>query len=686
MLGLLVLLGSLPVDPGLPTLDRWWDEKVEVSLARVPEHRAHWGRMLASVQPEARPGMAYLLVNLPFGDLQTLAPEKLHENVTLAYKARAEVAWGPSLPEPVFLDAVLPHASVTEKREPMRGELHERYMPLVKPCRRPGEAALLLNKSLFKDFGVSYNTRRVRPDQSARESIAQGMATCTGLSIMLVEACRAVGIPARLAGIHSWPGRGGNHTWVEVWDDGWHFVGAAEPDEKGLDHAWFAGEAARAIRGSSHNAIFAVTYRQTVDHFPLAWAPDARINAEDVSDRYKQTPASARSGPGIEQRERMISLLSDRFGSNPSKASDAKKQLAAVRFVDPHRELAWNAYRQSPVHDKLRKEFETKTVSARNRVSPYLWRHVGTKPKAGWPLVIAMHGGGGTTKEINDAQWKRMFEQHYHDHPDAGGYVYLALRAPNDTWNGFYDDAIAPLVARLILQFVLFAEVDSDRVYLLGASHGGYGAFVIGPKIPDRFAAIHASAAAPTDGETMGENLRNTIFTFMVGSNDTAYGRDWRCQKFAEELESWRRERGGYPGAFEWKPGVGHSVPDREKVGEMLCSAPRNPWPKQVVWVQSDDILRHFYWLESPRPADQARIEAVVTGNTVTIKTHGQRKLVLWLDAMLVDLTQPVTVDIGDGKPRSIVPSPDLQTYCDSLEDRGDPRLAAPVRIAVEMD
>ena len=42
------------------------------------------------------------------------------------------------------------------------------------------------------------------------------MATCTGLSIMLVEACRAVGIPARVAGIASWPGRGGNHTWVEV--------------------------------------------------------------------------------------------------------------------------------------------------------------------------------------------------------------------------------------------------------------------------------------------------------------------------------------------------------------------------------------------------------------------------------------------------------------------------------------
>ena len=123
----------------------------------------------------------------------------------------------------IFLDAVLPHVSTTEPRESMRGEFHDRYLPLVQKLKRPGDAALALNKALFRDYKVVYNTRRLRPDQSSRESIKQGMATCTGLSIMLVEACRSVAVPARMAGIASWPGRGGNHTWVEVWDSGWHF-------------------------------------------------------------------------------------------------------------------------------------------------------------------------------------------------------------------------------------------------------------------------------------------------------------------------------------------------------------------------------------------------------------------------------------------------------------------------------
>ena len=146
-----------------------------------------------------------------------------------------------------------------------------------------------------------------------------------------------------------------------------------------------------------------------------------------------------------------------------------------------------------------------------------------------------MHGGGGAPRRVNDQQWHSMFERYYKEHPEAGGYVYLALRAPNDEWNGFYDDAICPLVERLIRQFVLFADVDPDRVYALGASHGGYGAFVIGPKMPDRFAAVHASAAAPTDGETRSENLRDLRFTVMVGDKDTAYGRADRCRAFVKD-------------------------------------------------------------------------------------------------------------------------------------------------------
>ena len=238
-------LASVPSEPAA-----WWDAQVEASLDRAPAPQGGMGAAARNM-PARTPRRAGLPDQVPAPPRpRDAAPEALADNVALAYQARAEVPWGPGLPEDVFLDAVLPHASVTEPRDSMRAEFHDRYLPLVRGCKTPGEAALAMNKTLFRDYKVGYNTRRLRTDQSSKESIAQGMATCTGLSIMLVEACRSVGVPARLAGIASWPGRGGNHTWVEVWDDGWHFVGAAEPDEKGLDHAWFVGDAAKAIKGS----------------------------------------------------------------------------------------------------------------------------------------------------------------------------------------------------------------------------------------------------------------------------------------------------------------------------------------------------------------------------------------------------------------------------------------------------
>jgi Transglutaminase-like superfamily len=749
----------------------WWDAQVAASLDRAPARKTEWVRLLESCHREHRAGLAYLMRYLPLRDLESLRPTALADNLAAAYRARAQVSWGPGLPEDIFLDAVLPHASVTEPRDSMRSEFHTRYLPLVNGCKTPGEAALAINKKLFADYKVGYNTRRLRTDQNSKESIAQGMATCTGLSIMLVEACRAVGVPARLAGIASWPGRGGNHTWVEVWDNGWHFVGAAEPDDKGLDHAWFVGDASKAIKGTPKNAIYAVTYRSTGDFFPLVWAPSTKMPGKDVTDRYSQgkskttapprlmvevrragdrveadvttldretgvsRPVGSSLGPQVDinrhltceappggslfvvahyqgraaimgtavaksgdtviridldrpvpddTRAELGRILADRFGADATRKAAAAKLLTGVPWLESIRDIAWSAYKASPAHDALRREFDAKTVATQDRKSPYLWRHVGRKPADGWALVIAMHGGGNAPASVNDQQWRAMFKR-YKDHPEADGYVYLSLRAPNDTWNGFYDDAICPLVERLIRQFVVLGDVNPDKVYTLGASHGGYGAFVIGPKMPDRFAAIHASASAPTPGETRGENLRDVRFTFMVGERDTAYGRAERCLDFEREIQAWRRSYGGYPGRFEWEPGVGHRVPDLDKLAEMLKAGPRNPHPVRIVWAQSDDVLRHFYWVEAANPLPSGRIEAAVKDNAITLKAEHQNEVVLWLDAPLVDLARPVTVTRPDGRALAITDQPNVETYCVGLEKRGDPRLAAPLRVAVDL-
>ena len=380
---------------------------------------------------------------------------------------------------------------------------------------------------------------------------------------------------------------------------------------------------------------------------------------------------------------KLASLFADRFGTDEGKKAQAQKQLSGMKAGTASREAAWQAYKTAPAWAALRQEWERKTVVTPNRASPYLWRHVGEKPKDGWGLVIAMHGGGNAPKPVNDREWQYMFAKYYKEHPEAGGYVYLALRAPNDEWNGFYDDAICPLVERLILQFVLFDEVNPDKVYTLGASHGGYGAFVIGPKIPYRFAAVHAAASAPTDGETRGENLRNVPFTIMTGALDNGYGRIDRDRKFMTQVEEWRRQYGGYNVSLTAPEGVGHLVPDHDFLAEMLKSK-REAWPKQLVWTQSDNVLKRFYWLEAIAPVEGGHIEARVEGNQITLKMRKQEKVALWLDDTLVDLSKGFRIDVEGGLTDLLIKqNPTLETYCQGLEQTSDPHLAAPLRYEV---
>ena len=172
----------------------------------------------------------------------------------------------------------------------------------------------------------------------------------------------------------------------------------------------------------------------------------------------------------------------------------------------------------------------------------------------------------------------------------------------------------------------------------------------------------------------------------MVGEKDTAYGRADRMPRFREGargLESpiRRLPRRGRVAATS----VGHSVPDRDKVGEMLKSGPRSAHPDRIVWSQSDDVLKHFYWIEAPRPDPSGRIEASVRDNTITLKADHQDEVALWLDAPLVNLARPVIVEVEGGHREVIKARLNPETFCVGLEQRGDPKLSAPARVSISL-
>ena len=270
---------------------------IERALGRAGKNRPEIEKALTDAPTEQRSGMEFLVANMPDADLTSLQAKFLLENLDLAYQARTQLPWGKTIPDDIFFNNVLPYANVNESRDDWRKEMFDLCMPIVKECKTPGEAAQKINSTIFDKLKVKYSTERKKADQSPRESMETGKASCTGLSIILSDACRSMCVPTRIVGTPLWSNKRGNHTWVEIWDKTWHFTGACEQDPNGLDRGWFVGEAAQAQKDVREHAIYASSFKKTDVIFPLVWAPGRKdVFAENVTDRYTAKAAPKAKG------------------------------------------------------------------------------------------------------------------------------------------------------------------------------------------------------------------------------------------------------------------------------------------------------------------------------------------------------------------------------------------------------
>ena len=270
------------------------DEALQ-TVIEASERGEELRKLVAETPAEEQRDMAYLIVNMPEHDREGMDLELLKENVAYANIARNKYAWAKELPEEVYLCDVLPYAVVDEVRDSWRKDMYEMFAPAVDTCETMYDAICAVNANIPALTGVHYNTKREKTNQSPSESIRQGMASCTGLSILLVDAYRAVGIPARFAGTASWHDNRGNHSWTEVWLDGeWRVTEYYFPSQ--LDHLWFMADAAKANGEDRNYAIYATCFAGGNDWFPMVWADEGEdaavedlpkwVGAENVTQHY----------------------------------------------------------------------------------------------------------------------------------------------------------------------------------------------------------------------------------------------------------------------------------------------------------------------------------------------------------------------------------------------------------------
>lgn len=671
----LVLCAGVPALAADPALDG--------ALARAGANRAALESALARVPAEQASSLRFLIANMPERDLRTLDADFLLEHVSGAHSALAGAPWREAVPEEVFLDAILPYATVDERRDRWRADFRARFAPLVAGAKSAGEAAALLNREIFPLLGVKYSTGRPKANQSPYESIEAGLASCTGLAILLIDACRSVGVPARFVGTPLWSDGSGNHSWVEIWDGGrWRFTGAAEPTGAELDRGWFTDRALRATRDDPRHAIYAVVWRRTELPFPMVWNPEDRsVAAVDVTDRYT---APLLSDGDIEVLAALEAYLRDpaadlaalpgepwaarRLGR--AGASRVRALLAETRAARRREALAAELAAGELVEGDLRFRFWRKTF--------------GERPERGWSIWISLHGGGGAPAEVNDRQWEN--QKRLYDYPEG---ILVVPRAPTDTWDLWHQGHIDRFLDRLIEALVVVEGADPDRVYIHGYSAGGDGVFQLAPRFADRLAAAGMMAGHPN--ETRPDGLRNLAFSLDMGGEDAAYGRNAVAREWESALSRLREaDPGGYEHRVAIHEGKGHWMEGADRAAlPWMAKHARRARPERVIWLQDDVVHPRFYWLAVTEPRARSRIVVERAEQEIRVLeaegfTPGD-SLAIRLDDAMLDLDREVVVRQGERELfRGVVPRT-AGTLSRTLAERGDPRGVYPAEVQVTL-
>jgi len=339
----------------------------------------------------------------------------------------------------------------------------------------------------------------------------------------------------------------------------------------------------------------------------------------------------------------------------------------------------------------------------------------GEKPDGGYPLYIALHGGGGESAEYNDGAWHRMQANYVRSIREG---IYLAPRGITDTWDMHFQPESYILYDRLIENMILFEPVNSDKIYLLGYSAGGDGVYQIAPRMADRWAAANMSAGHPNSVDL--RNLASMPISLQVGQNDELYNRHLETAKMDHNLEILaERVPQSYNHATWIHFEKGHKIPDNDpdellnvvlvdpykwvslgisdtmeantNAVRWLSQFVRNPRPERVVWDlktradrKAEGLWHHgghgqqHYWIDiGDHTAETLGVDTIIvaldkTRNMIRVERAG-RYLRLLLDTEMLNLEEPVRI-LVDGEIHTTMVRPTRNVLIETVKQRGDPR------------
>ncbi len=358
------------------------------------------------------------------------------------------------------------------------------------------------------------------------------------------------------------------------------------------------------------------------------------------------------------------------FATNPLSLDEAKEVT----------QLLWVNEKDS-IKKKLDGEWQKRVFEYKNYSLKFIYKVFGEKPKDGHSMYISLHGGGGAAPAVNEQQWQNQMVLYS---PKEG--VYVVPRSPTDTWNMWHQDYMDYFLDHLIRSAIVFADVNPNKVYILGYSAGGDGVYQLAPRMADHWAAASMMSGHPGDASTL--NLRNLPFSIYAGNLDSAYNRNVLAKKWGNMLDSLqKKDPAGYVHDVHIYPDMPHWMSRRDTIAiPWMAKYLRNPLPEKVVWKQDDVLREYLYWLAVPSSCMKAGNEIIAEykNNTINILKCDSDMVIINLNDLMMDLDKPITVlfkgeKIFKGKVKRT-----MLAMWQSIKTRGDANFIFSAQLKIE--
>jgi predicted esterase len=347
-------------------------------------------------------------------------------------------------------------------------------------------------------------------------------------------------------------------------------------------------------------------------------------------------------------------------------------------------------------------------------------------------LIVFMHGGGKTTSSRAPRAYMNFADE---DTPPtkslmgdlfaatgmiAVGPSALATNTSRRWCVREADEYVADVIAECKSRF----NIDPDRVFLMGHSMGGFGAYHHVQRQPDRFAAVVASSGSWSLAHW--PTIQGTPLCIVHGVHDARDGVRWHntdieYARWTDKILTQQKLDHVYL-EHDGKHAVGFA---REKIAQFFASATglhRDPYYPHVVLASPVGFkptycypAEHNRWLTLNKATDgqidydallvhgsgdfwtwrlehrtvrrqSASIEAVNWGNnTISVTTRNVARFTVWLHPRMIDLAKPVAIVVDGRQQFSERVTPSLATALESYVRRDDWGLVYPIKVELTL-